>query len=44
LKKSLDFINDDIESMNKEMDYWKKEYSSMKAKLQNELKATDEAV
>jgi len=44
LKKSLDFIHDDIESMNKEMDHWKKEYLNSKSKLQTELRNTEEAL
>jgi len=44
LKKSLDFVNDDIESMNKEMDFWKKEYLNSKARLQSELKGTEESL
>lgn len=26
LGKSLEFLNDDIESMNKEMEYWRNQY------------------
>eukprot|EP01017_Pseudomicrothorax_dubius_P002928 TRINITY_DN1027_c0_g1_i2.p1 TRINITY_DN1027_c0_g1~~TRINITY_DN1027_c0_g1_i2.p1 ORF type:complete len:453 (+),score=152.43 TRINITY_DN1027_c0_g1_i2:62-1360(+) len=38
LGRSLDFITDDIESMNKELDYWRKQYLDYKARLQTELK------
>jgi len=44
LKKSLDFLNDDIESMNKEMDKWRGEYLQSKEKYQIELKSTEEAL
>ena len=40
LGKSIEFINDDIESMNKELVYWRKQYNASKAKMQNELKIT----
>ena len=35
LGKSVEFINDDIESMNKELTYWRKQYNASKAKYQN---------
>ena len=35
LGKSVEFIHDDIESMNKELVYWRKQYNSSKAKMQN---------
>ena len=41
LGKSIEFINDDIESMNKELVYWRKQYNASKAKMQNELKITE---
>lgn len=44
LKRSVDFITDDIESMNKEMEYWRNQYLSSKAKYQIELKSTEEAL
>lgn len=37
LRKSIDFINDDIESMNKEMEDWRSQYLNSKAKYQLEL-------
>lgn len=44
LGKSIEFINDDIESMNRELQFWRKQYHSSKAKYQNELKITEEAL
>lgn len=44
LGKSIEFINDDIESMNKELVHWRKQYNASKAKMQNELKITEEAL
>lgn len=38
LGKSLEFLNDDIDSMNKESEYWKKQYLTSKQKFQSELK------
>lgn len=38
LGKSLEFLNDDIDSMNKENDYWKKQYLASKQKYLAELK------
>jgi TRAF3-interacting protein 1 len=35
LGKSIEFINDDIESMNKELVYWRKQYNASKNKFQN---------
>jgi len=40
LGKSLEFLNDDIDSMNKENEYWKKQYLASKQKYQNELKSS----
>ena len=37
LRKSIDFVNDDIESMNKEMENWRSQYLGSKAKYQLEL-------
>jgi len=42
LRKSIDFINDDIESMNKEMENWRSQYLGSKAKYQLELANTEE--
>ena len=33
LGKSLEFINDDIESMNKEIEYWSSSYKKSKEKM-----------
>jgi len=44
LKRSVDFISDDIESMNKEMEYWRNQYLGSKGKYQIELKNTEEAL
>lgn len=44
LKRSIDFVNDDIESMNKEMEYWRNQYLASKGKYQIELKNTEEAL
>lgn len=33
LGKSIDFVTDDIDSMSKEYDYWKKESSTCQVKL-----------
>lgn len=44
LGKSIEFINDDIDAMNKELTFWRKQYNSSKAKTQAELKLTEEAL
>jgi TRAF3-interacting protein 1 len=44
LGKSLEFINDDIESMNNELDYWQKQYKSSKDKMASELRITEDAL
>lgn len=44
LGKSLEFINDDIESMNQELDYWNKQYQTSKDKMQTELKKTEDVL
>lgn len=44
LKRSVDFVSDDIESMNKEMEYWRNQYLSSKAKYQVELRNTEESL
>ncbi len=38
LGKSLEFLQDDIESMNKEMEFWRQEYQKYQEKFQQELK------
>jgi len=42
LRKSIDFINDDIESMNKEMESWRNNFLGSKAKYQQEQANTEE--
>lgn len=42
LGKSLEFLTDDIESMNKEMDYWRTQYQKYNEAFQQELKVTEE--
>lgn len=44
LGKSIEFINDDIESMNREIQHWRKQYIASKNKMQNELKITEETL
>lgn len=44
LGKSIEFINDDIESMNRELQHWRKQYYASKTKMQNELKVTEQAL
>lgn len=35
LGKSIEFINEDIEAMNKELQFWRKQYHASKTKMQN---------
>jgi len=44
LGKSLEFLNDDIESMNKEMEYWRDQYKVYNEKLKNEMRVTEECL
>lgn len=44
LGKSIDFVTDDIESMNKEYDHWSKEYKSCQVQLVEQQKITEEVV
>ena len=44
LGKSIEFINDDIDAMNKELTAWRKQYNASKAKTQNELKTTEDTL
>lgn len=44
LGKSIDFVTDDIDSMNKEYEHWKKESSSCQQQLQEQQKITEEVV
>jgi TRAF3-interacting protein 1 len=40
LGKSIEFINDDIDAMNKELQFWRRQYNASKTKMQAELKIT----
>lgn len=40
LGKSIEFINDDVEAMNKELQFWRRQYNASKGKMQNELKVS----
>ena len=40
LGKSVEFINDDVEAMNKELQFWRRQYNASKGKMQSELKVT----
>lgn len=42
--KSIEFVNDDLDAMNKELVNWRKQYNASKTKTQNELKITEEAL
>lgn len=44
LGKSIEFVNDDIEAMNKQLTNWRKQYNASKAKTQAEMKLTEEAL
>ena len=44
LGKSIDFVTDDIDSMSKEFDYWKKESSTCQVKLVEQQKITEEVL
>ena len=44
LGKSIEFINDDVDAMNKELTAWRKQYNASKAKTANEAKLTEEAL
>jgi TRAF3-interacting protein 1 len=44
LGKSIDFVTDDIESMNKEYDHWTKESKSCQVQLIEQQKITEEVV
>ena len=44
LGKSIDFVTDDIDSMSKEFDYWKKESSTCQTKLVEQQKITEEVL
>ena len=40
LGKSIQFINDDVEAMNKELQFWRRQYNASKSKMQVQLKVT----
>eukprot|EP00828_Plagiopyla_frontata_P033894 TRINITY_DN4403_c0_g1_i1.p1 TRINITY_DN4403_c0_g1~~TRINITY_DN4403_c0_g1_i1.p1 ORF type:complete len:462 (+),score=105.79 TRINITY_DN4403_c0_g1_i1:128-1387(+) len=42
LGKSLEFLNDDIESMNKEREYWRKQFEVSRDKYQQEQRTTED--
>lgn len=44
LGKSIDFVTDDIDSMSKEYDYWKKESQSCQQQLVEQQKITEEVL
>lgn len=44
LGKSIDFVTDDIDSMSKEYDYWKKESVTCSQKLVEQQKITEEVL
>ncbi len=42
--KSIEFINDDIEAMNRELINWRKQYNAYKKKYQEEQRITEETL
>ena len=44
LGKSIDFVSDDIDSMNKEFEYWRKESHSCMTQLQEQQKITEDVI
>lgn len=44
LGKSIDFVTDDIDSMNKEYEYWRRESFSCQAKLEEQQRITEEVL
>eukprot|EP00357_Protocruzia_adherens_P006492 CAMPEP_0114993628 /NCGR_PEP_ID=MMETSP0216-20121206/12645_1 /TAXON_ID=223996 /ORGANISM="Protocruzia adherens, Strain Boccale" /LENGTH=488 /DNA_ID=CAMNT_0002357311 /DNA_START=43 /DNA_END=1509 /DNA_ORIENTATION=+ len=44
LGKSMEFVQDDIESMTKENEYWRKEYGRSQARLDEEMRVTEESL
>ena len=44
LGKSIDFVTDDIDSMSKEYEYWRKEASSCQSKLEEQQRITEEVI
>lgn len=44
LGKSIDFVTDDIDSMSKEYEYWRKESQACQSKLEEQQKITEEVI
>jgi TRAF3-interacting protein 1 len=44
LGKSIDFVTDDIDSMNKEYEHWRKESVNSQAKLEEQQRITEEVL
>ena len=44
LGKSIDFVTDDIDSMGKEFEYWRKESVACQSKLEEQQRITEEVV
>lgn len=44
LGKSIDFVTDDIDSMSKEYEYWRRESLSCQSKLEEQQRITEEVV
>ena len=44
LGKSIDFVTDDIDSMNKEYDHWRKESQSCSSQLVEQQKITEQVI
>ena len=44
LGKSIDFVTDDIDSMSKEYEYWRRESTSCQSKLEEQQKITEEVI
>jgi TRAF3-interacting protein 1 len=44
LGKSIDFVTDDIDSMSKEFEYWKRECMACQSKLEEQQKITEDVI
>ncbi len=44
LGKSIDFVTDDIDSMSKEYEHWKKEHMECQSKLDEQMRMTEEVL
>jgi len=44
LGKSIDFVTDDIDSMNKEYEHWKRESLNCQSKLEEQQRITEEVI